>query len=99
MAQHYAPNPASTSSAVGPRPRTRLRHALTHPSALAHAAQVMAEIIAKSKAFKAEKQRQKEEDQDETDALDDQFRCAGRQAGEHTFIMAGTSCPAGRQSA
>lgn len=40
-------------------------------------AQVMAEIIAKSKAFKAEKQRQKEEDQDETDALDDQFRCGG----------------------
>ena len=36
----------------------------------------MEEIIAKSKAFKAEKQRQREEDQDETSALDDQFRCA-----------------------
>ncbi|KAL4451742.1 hypothetical protein ABPG75_007404 [Micractinium tetrahymenae] len=36
--------------------------------------EVMEEIIAKSKAFKAEKQRQREEDQDETAALDDQFR-------------------------
>ncbi len=34
----------------------------------------MEEIIAKSKAFKAEKQRQREEDQDETAALDDQFK-------------------------
>ncbi|PRW57304.1 Nucleolar 14 [Chlorella sorokiniana] len=36
--------------------------------------EVMEEIIAKSKAFKAERQRQREEDQDETDALDDQFK-------------------------
>lgn len=34
----------------------------------------MEEVIAKSKAFKAEKQRQREEDADETTALDDQFR-------------------------
>lgn len=34
----------------------------------------MEEIIAKSKAFKAEKQRQREDDADETTALDDQFR-------------------------
>ena len=36
--------------------------------------QVMAEIMAKSKAFKAEKQRQRDEDADETDALDGQFK-------------------------
>ena len=34
----------------------------------------MAEIMAKSKAFKAEKQRQRDEDADETDALDGQFK-------------------------
>lgn len=32
--------------------------------------------MAKSKAFKAEKQRQREEDLDETAALDDQFKRA-----------------------
>lgn len=37
----------------------------------------MEEIIAKSKAFKAEKARQREEDLDETGTLDDQFKCAG----------------------
>jgi hypothetical protein len=38
----------------------------------------MEEIIAKSKAFKAEKQRQKDEDADQTAALDDQFRWGTR---------------------
>ena len=34
----------------------------------------MEEVMAKSKAFKAERQRQKEEDEDETTALDEQFK-------------------------
>ena len=37
----------------------------------------MEEIIAKSKHFKAEKQKQREDDADETEALDDQFKWVG----------------------
>lgn len=53
----------------------------------------MAEIIAKSKAFKAEKQRQKEEDQDETAALDDQFRCAAHAQGQGAPLHPGSFAP------
>ena len=34
----------------------------------------MEELIAKSKSFKAEKQKQRDEDLEETEALDEQFR-------------------------
>ena len=48
-----------------------LYSASTHRDVLA---QVMEELIAKSKSFKAEKQKQRDEDLEETEALDEQFR-------------------------
>ena len=56
--------------------------------------QVMEEVMAKSKKYKAEKQHQREEDLNETEALDNQFKALmeGR-------LMAGLLRPKGEKGA
>lgn len=52
----------------------------------------MEEVMAKSKKFKAEKQQQREEDLNETEALDNQFK-----ALQGARLMTGLLRPKGKQ--